>query len=350
MQKYCMQYYVCILLIVALLPGCATDENASQTSDPDIISEEMPTGEIAGSTEDTESDVAGATEIELESEKSYYESLVHGDYFDLEEGINMASYVVAAKCMQVYSDVQYTYAVFAPVNTLKGEIKEDTIIVRGNNHATIYVDEYIYVDDVARYEMGEEYLLVLDRYISVYNEYDYYQRLGGIFISRGTLEGATMFGYASIVEMLQNTNIVCENYKGLVDYVENIIKENPTGTGSNGTDYIRSDKLEDIVEQTKTILRVKITDHWVIGNNKDREDCYCIVEETLKGEEITGEINVVVPYESVNTGEEYIFLLSKVHETSGFYIMSSKNSVYSVEDVENVGKIRALINITEAER
>lgn len=348
MRKSSRNCYVCLLMVVSLSTGCSVSEANNETESTDTERNETTTEEIIISSEELDSGSETESEYEAITEEDYVVAEVWGDYYTFEEGINMASYVVEARCVNTYSDIQYTYAVFEPLNNIKGEITEETFIIRANKRATVYVGNYIYDEEYTlTYSIDKEYVLVMDRYLSVYNDYDYYTLLGGIYIPKDYIPAAKMFGSGSLYVTANNKECLDAGYDNFIDYIKELVKENPLGTGSTGTDYIRSDRLEDIVAQTDIILRVTVTDHWPLGIRKDREDCYCIVEETLRGKEITGEINVVVPYESVVTGEEYVFLLSKVHETSGFYTMSSKHSVYRWDDTEKVEKIIELIGQSE---
>ncbi len=333
-----------LLLAGTLLIGCGILKLENET-------ETLNETSSFGRETEVESETVSESIVESESEtqESYSVSYAHVEFWTFEEFIIEADYVMEVKCIEIYEDVQYEYAVFEQICSLKGEMEEDTFIVREDKYMTSYVEGIggVYCGNLKNYEIGQEFLLVFDRPISVYNEYDYCYRRGNIYISKDQFLTSYMHGGLSLQRAMQTESNVCENYETLVEYIGRVIEENPRETtGANGG-YIRSEKLEDIVEQTNYIYRVMITDHRDIGFGSGAEDSYGIVMEVLKGEEVTGEINVVVPLDSVITGKEYIFLLSKRTETSKFYTVSSKNSIYSVDDTVNVEKIRELIEQAE---
>ncbi len=349
MRKPSLRCYIYLLLTMLFLAGCSVNAVSKQTESTDTGSEETTTEDIIGSSE--EIDLGSETELpsDFETEEKYTASFVHGSYYSFEEGIDMASYVVEARCINIYVDAQYTYAVFEKLNNIKGEVKEETFIVRANRRATIYVEDlYIYTNDyVKTYCIGNDYVLVMDRYVSVYNDYDYYSILGGIYIPKDNISAAEMFGNGSLYVTAENKECLDAGYDDFINYIKELVKENPTGTGGNGCDYIRSDKLDDIVRETKTILKIKMGYHHAVGTSRDREECFCTVIEVLKGTLTKEEVTILIPVGIAVTDDEYLVMLYSRIEDSGYYTMSSKNSVYRWDDTEKVEKIIELIEQSE---
>ncbi len=349
MSKLSLSCYICLLLVVSLFTGCSVNAVSKQTETSDTECDRSTTEEIIASSEVT--DLGSETESEsyLEINGDDIAGYLYWDYFSFEEGINRAHYVVEARCIETYSDKLHTYAVFETLINIKGEVKEESFILRANRRALVYVDDlYKYMEDYSRqYSVGEEYLLVMNRYISVYNEYDYYTLIGGIHIPKDALEESYMFGYGPLSETAENKDCLNAGYDNFISYVKGLVKENPTGTEDNGTDYIRSEKLEDIVGETKTILKIKMGFHHVVGMDSDREFCYCTVVDVLKGTATKEEVQILFPAGIAVTDDEYLVMLYSRIEDSGYYTMSSKNSVYRWDDTEKVEKIIELIEQSE---
>lgn len=89
------------------------------------------------------------------------------------------------------------------------------------------------------------------------------------------------------------------------------------------------------------ILKIKVISQVVFS--EDRVRCRGTVVDTLKGEEVTGEVVVYVPLDSVVKGEEYIVLVKPFGTGGTGFNISSKHSIYPVTDTEKVQEIEALI-------
>ncbi|HBL84598.1 MAG: hypothetical protein A2Y17_00585 [Clostridiales bacterium GWF2_38_85] len=113
--------------------------------------------------------------------------------------------------------------------------------------------------------------------------------------------------------------------------VHNIVDRSPTTGKYIGYDYVRSNKTEDIVANSKYIFRLKVDKFIdeVTINNTERYTCSIV--ESLKGNVVDKSIEVIFSKGTVELGKEYIVLLDN-KEHSIFYTLSSKNSVKPVED------------------
>lgn len=96
-------------------------------------------------------------------------------------------------------------------------------------------------------------------------------------------------------------------------------------------DYIHSDVPEEIAEGSEYIVKVTVNGE-PSRTGSDRGIYSCDVIESYKGN-VPDSIRVLLFYDSVEEGSEYYLFLTK-NDKSVYYTISSKNSVYSADNVE----------------
>lgn len=161
-----------LFLIAFLLVGCDTEGSVKESETTEIETEAAPA---------------------RESEQEYR---IYHRYENFEESVIRASYIAEAICVDSYAEDRYTYAIFELKETLKGEFTDTRIVMRADSLGTMhycsvlippgtdlldgshYEREY-YTD----YEIGKEYLLVLEGGSIAYHGFTLFHSVNDIFFS-----------------------------------------------------------------------------------------------------------------------------------------------------------------------
>lgn len=319
-------YWCLLMLILSCVVACGelTDRDKSPAVNVGVGSQELEGTEVI-------------PESTAEPQQTIYASMIPMTF---EEYIANATNIVSAKYLGVNVEGSLAYLSFEPVSQIKGQIEEETFaVVRRLDTVYTTTSGYQYTGDYSRYVVGEEYLLVLEKHVSVYYDCDRYYILGDIFIPKMTSYDATMFGRAELDQFISTEGRVMDTYKEISSFISEIAKKNTSNKEYIGSSYVTSTKLTDIVENSTYIFKVKVTELKKYVESNNTEFFVCTLSEVLKGEEDREKFEIVFVADTVEIGNEYVVLLNKVSETTLFYILSSINSVYSVSDTENIAII-----------
>ncbi len=215
-------------------------------------------------------------------------------------------------------------------NVKKGDVK-DTLKVRNYlyNYSCEYQDESYSGKTNTGYEIGKEYYFVLQHIYNVYE--DKYMIMSDIFIPVEKKGKATVLSRAIDED---------DNLRALIDG-ENFQKKKGAGDDLS-IDYIKSDDRASIVKKSPYIAEVQLKE---LYQSAGAVDLYlCDVQDELKGRLNTEKNQVLIPFfaNTVQLGETYIVLLSDSDEeekgNSSLYVLSSKDSVWSVNQKESINK------------
>jgi len=266
------------------------------------------------------------------------------EYWDFETCIGRAANIVQAKYVGASPHGNYLYLEFEPVNQIKGQIDTETFVVScvPNQQYRVANASYWYSENPERYEVGKEYILVLEKRMSVYYDQDRYLLMGDIFLPVDELSASTMYGTGKLTEISDRAEQFDSDYEQMTSYITKVAQTSVLKPITVGTDYIRSNDLREITEATECIFRIKVTDYLRSVANNNTERFMCKVVESLKGEPIGEEIEVIFSAGTVKAGKEYIVLLVQ-REGSTYYILSSKNSVHPASDKKSLATIKEAI-------
>jgi hypothetical protein len=128
-------------------------------------------------------------------------------------------------------------------------------------------------------------------------------------------------------------------------YVSELTKNNPPGR-----DFIRSERIEDILEGSPNVLIVEIgrpyrpLDMQVTTDWMETDIYYCTVVQTLKGGKEPGyEFIMIFLADTVKQGEQHIIaaepLLDRSLSESGFYTFTSRNSLFRMRQLNLIMSI-----------
>lgn len=257
------------------------------------------------------------------------------EYYSMEESLNSSTHILKVKCIDISfpkNDPYYKIYQFQVLESLLGETSEDTIFVycrhKGLVHTSNGSKRYSYVADPF-YEKGEIYYLPLKRKIDVYSEHDkYLADLALIKIPVSNIQNSTMYG-EPLIEHSKISSLETEqdvkNY--IVEYLEN--NPNPDRLSYLGRDYIKSDDLNTIVDNSDYVVKIKVEDFY--RETDDQIFYYCTVKECLKGDLEVGEkIRVRFKKNDVIKGWTYILTATEAYDSPKFLLYSAKDSVYTV--------------------
>lgn len=219
---------------------------------------------------------------------------------------------------------------FAVNDELRGECGESTIYVyiSPSHWVDDSYEEYNFIED-------QEYLLVLEKHISVRYEHDRYLLLGNIFAPVSYNIGVYM-GYQRLAqpeyscnEELTRTDLA-EYRKGLLSYAETLCDSSDRSTEPIGIPYTNSTDISDIIRESEFVLQV-VPREVLQGQNNI---LVCDVIQEIKG-------SYDVPqriYLSNATGKEIVFgdvYYAALNRANGpdsdsiIFVVSSRNSLFN---------------------
>ena len=103
--------------------------------------------------------------------------------------------------------------------------------------------------------------------------------------------------------------------------------------------FIESEKMADVIVGSSDVIRIKIGE-WDFGGNGlffQNDGYYCTVIETLKGAvKIDSEIVMIFFYNTVKPGQEYIVAVMEMEPDTNWYIFTSRNSLFRLDQKEEI--------------
>ncbi len=218
---------------------------------------------------------------------------------------------------------------FRVLEVLKGATEAQTIFVYGDNVRVGPAN----TDGSYPYEKGLEYLLVLERKVSVYQEHDVYLQLGDIYIPLDNYNASMMY-HQALKAHAEDADLPASE-TDFFSYVRQTAAEGKNEKPYLGTDYCRSEDLTEVLAESPFVLQVKVEELLIAGRQKDRETYWCSVQKRLRGETPDG-LWVVFPYGAVEIGGEYLMLLNRSSDDSLIYTMTSRVSMIPLTDTASV--------------
>jgi len=119
-----------------------------------------------------------------------------------------------------------------------------------------------------------------------------------------------------------------------------------TANNTLSREHIRSGNIEDIISGSHYVLVVEINEALRLLNEQASRDWmetdiyYCTIIQTLKGDiEVGHKMSMVFFADTVKTGQQFIIAAERLSEGGNMYTMSSKNSVYDMNQLEEIKRI-----------
>lgn len=248
--------------------------------------------------------------------------------------IMVATYTGRTERHGIYYDLE-----FIPVKQIKGTAVDGNIRVRICEQSVSVVDMDIeYVESPSRYVTGANYVLVLEKHISVYNPYDLYIPLNNILIESG--EKPTMYD-DSFVGDFSASGIEGKSSTEILEYIEDFLLKGEDVSQVIGYDFIRSTNLTDVVSSSSVVVEIVPVELLGASENNDTERFVCNITNSLKGDIREGNIKIIFVADTVDIGSKYIVMLERLGD-SEYYILSSKASLYA-NDGATSEKVKTII-------
>lgn len=126
------------------------------------------------------------------------------------------------------------------------------------------------------------------------------------------------------------------------DYIIAFKKRVANLTDNQSYDYIHSEKWSDIVDGSDYLAIIEPNQNTYVSPYGRTESFECGVIQTLKGEILEGKISINLLSDQITLNDKYLVLLNKTLDGNA-YILSSKKSLLSLEDEENVDYVKSII-------
>ena len=222
----------------------------------------------------------------------------------IEQKIDVATHIADALFVDNAEDGA---AVFQIINLYKGEATDTTIRV--------------YNTKQANYTKGTQYLLLVEKNISVYYNYPKFVPLSNGIISENDSNWSTV--HNKIQEAV---------LKGLGNTVNEY-----------GVPFTESVELEEVVSFSTNIFIVTIKDLYSKSTILPVETYVCDILSCIKGTpESEGQIMITFFNKTVEPGKNYVVLTGDAKKTAPIYVLSSK--CLSVFEAEEVEMIRSMVH------
>lgn len=237
-----------------------------------------------------------------------------------EEAMAYATHIVKAEYLGTEVSEYGTKLRFAPKEAIKGKLdaeKDKVIYVQPRTGEAASKDAYA---------VGEQYLLFLEKNISVYHD-DVYIQLSELLIS--------------------SKDSRWEDYcKRAASSAEKAGTETPD---SYGNKFTNSNNLSEIVAFAENIFVVSVDS--VFGESKINPTTVyrCTIRKTAKNQPVQDdEILITLFNGTVETGKEYLVLLADATESAPVYTLAAKEGcVYDIETAKSVPELAALLEQAE---
>ena len=238
------------------------------------------------------------------------------------EAISCATHVIEATYVGEYKTKNGIEFIFKPVAEIKGVLDSADqaliYVLPRTRDSSVIVGEY----DVP-FRENDEYLLILEKHISVYYEHNVYIQIGRPIGSSDYSEWDKSYTYASEIAS-SNQNEAPSWY---------------------GVDFSHSTDLSSVVDFSSNIFVVNIDGIYAESTVAPTTVYYCSVQKTIRGMPVeNGNILITFFNGDVEIGEEYLVLLADSTDTAPIYTLSAqKNSVFKMRDAEQIHVLSTLL-------
>lgn len=215
---------------------------------------------------------------------------------------------------------------FRKESVIYGEVPENQILIVEMNGSG---------PSETAYNVGERYLLFLNRNNSVFYETARYTSLGDLVFSMDN-RGFAVWNKGTI------TYNKFANEKHILNYFKN--KSNDVGFLDDQIQKkaIRQESFETVIKECDFVLKIKVISKSVDGILYPSSTFSCEITEILKGEDFVGvsdNYSITVFRDAIKEGEEYIIAAFNVvtkNEIAYEFYQAAENGIISVNDTEKV--------------
>lgn len=255
---------------------------------------------------------------------------IHYDmaYYTFEETVIYCTNIFEGTFVSSEKGKNYTYYKFKVDKQLKGEIKESVAYVCEPNGICDVLGEGIEISyqGGTKYNVGEKYLLIGTKNVSVYEE-DHYASFNKLLINLSDLKNAEIYGESLYKHSAKES---FADISEMENYIQQKIDEyDGEPTEYIGREYLRSDDLEYIGKNSDII--VEVTPIKLKEEFEPIQRYVCRVEKIYKGELTETEINVDFFKDTVTVGQKYTVAIT-LSSIDNLYKFTSKHSLVTTEN------------------
>ena len=196
----------------------------------------------------------------------------------------------------------------------------------------------MYVNEKERYEVGKEYILVLECIDSLFLEKPRYMFCGGLYLPVDDMSACSSYGKALDGDIAATLETCIAEKKALAAQATEMTSD---------VLFTHSEQMEDILDITRNVAIVHVKEKMLDGRDMELSAYYCTPVEILKGETFncngSGYIIVTTEKDGLTPGEDYLVLVNQVDEHSFIYTITSLDSVIPVTDTSRMERVREAI-------
>lgn len=253
-------------------------------------------------------------------------------FVSFEEAVQQATNIVEATYANIFEKNGEIEYVFNVKKQLKGETGSETVCIHipTRKMVSIIGKEISYLKN-QNFAKDKDYLLILNRNISVYYEHEEYSQILDEYIPLDDLESAQIY-HREIEEDYVSDKNVFNSVETLESHIEQVISECDTPAKDYlGRDYIKSNDIVEIAKGSEYIATV--TPIWMepISSYPGTNIYKCRIDEVYKGDINTSETYILFFSGSVELEKSYTVALSG-NSPEIVLVLSSKNSLCTTEE------------------
>ena len=277
-----------------------------------------------GITQDSQGDNDPDDETTIESE-AYSDTLSNSESIRVQmndaELVDTATHIIDAKLIGMENDYKSHWVLlFEPIETYKGNLGEDSEVMRVDAE---WIDG-VEPGDCSPLKEGEIYLLMMEKFISVFRDHSIYATLNS-------------------TPMASDDDEWDEYHNNLKSYIEASKAEAKTEIG---IPFMESDNIEDIIEFADSIFVVNITSKEYESEVRPTTLYNVELKKTLKGNPVNEDFNSLsFLNDTVEVGKDYVVMLSR--EDDVYALASRNNSVFALKDVDGIPELKELFEKAE---
>lgn len=238
---------------------------------------------------------------------SEYDNLV----LDLQKAMEHSTHIIDAVYTKEEESASGVTFCFAPIQAVKGSMEA--------------VEDVIYVqlpsEEKPIFQENGEYLLVLEKNISVYYEHSVYVLLEAVPANQ-------------------------RDWEDTLAEAKRIAAVSDSSPKYYGTPYSDSDKPAELLSFASNVFCVKINDIYAESTIAPTTVYQCTVTAAAKGMPSGSEILVTLFKDTVSIGEEYVILLADAENTKPVYTLAAKKGcVYTLSEASAVPELERMLSV-----
>lgn len=248
---------------------------------------------------------------------------VYEAFLTFEDIVQSSNVAIVGRYIETIEYENYIEQKFEVSECLYGDVT-DPVIYLYSNIGTGYIEEIDYTyelgDDI--YDVGVDYILVMEKNQSVMYAHDRYMRTADIFLCEDTNEYTL---YAQPIDFPDDMSVK--------EYI-NSLHQSVVSTSMNSSETSYQNNIEEMVVKSEFVGEVKIQE--LVNESKvhNGNTYRCVVESLSKGDNLNtyndGTILIVILKNTVEVNNTYIIGFSPVDEGSLIYTQTTDYAVYEV--------------------